>query len=191
MSHRPYPSPDRARHQLDRHGDETGPLALPRLLSPFEQQMAEAASAATRAAVSAETAFETVVIAIDRTESPAARAAVSADSSVLVTLPVPPVGIALIASDRRSISSSSAPAVMRWSTTALAGHAWAVVPSAPRSTVNTSPVRETTRTISRPPVTAERPGSRADPVRTLFEPYLRRTPRGSRGPRLDLVRTPY
>jgi len=26
MTHRPYPSPDRARHQLDRHDDETPPL---------------------------------------------------------------------------------------------------------------------------------------------------------------------
>ena len=29
MTHRPYPSPDRARHQLDRHDDETGPQNVP------------------------------------------------------------------------------------------------------------------------------------------------------------------
>lgn len=49
MTHRPYPSVDRARHQLDRHDDETPPLATPCPMTPFEQQMADAASAATRA----------------------------------------------------------------------------------------------------------------------------------------------
>lgn len=49
MSHRPYPSPDRALHQLGRHDDETPPLAPPRPLSLLEQQLADAASAATRA----------------------------------------------------------------------------------------------------------------------------------------------
>ncbi|WP_435279158.1 hypothetical protein [Streptomyces sp. 1222.5] len=44
MSHRPYPSTDRALHQLDRHDDETGPLAEPRTLSPIEQRLAEAAA---------------------------------------------------------------------------------------------------------------------------------------------------
>lgn len=49
MTHRPYPSVDRARHQLDRHDDETGPLAPPRPLSPLEKQFFENAAAAGRA----------------------------------------------------------------------------------------------------------------------------------------------
>jgi hypothetical protein len=47
MTHRPYPNPDRARHQLDRHDDETGPLLPPRPLSPLERQLHEATSTAT------------------------------------------------------------------------------------------------------------------------------------------------
>lgn len=44
MTYRPYPSPDRARHQLDRHADETPPLMR------AAQPAAEAAFAALRAA---------------------------------------------------------------------------------------------------------------------------------------------
>ncbi|CAM5622799.1 hypothetical protein [Streptomyces aurantiogriseus] len=50
MSHRPYPSLDRARHQLDRHDDETPPLpdgsgqlapfAMPRLVISDEAREA-------------------------------------------------------------------------------------------------------------------------------------------------------
>ena len=40
MTHRPYPSVDRARHQLDRHDDETPPAAEPRPMTPFEEQLA-------------------------------------------------------------------------------------------------------------------------------------------------------
>jgi hypothetical protein len=50
MTHRPYPSLDRARHQLDRHDDETGPYRPPRPMTPFERQFFEAASAVVRAA---------------------------------------------------------------------------------------------------------------------------------------------
>jgi hypothetical protein len=49
MTYRPYPNPERARHQLDRHDDETPPLRPPRPLSQFERQFFEAASAAARA----------------------------------------------------------------------------------------------------------------------------------------------
>ncbi|MGV9756947.1 hypothetical protein ACWDUC_14165 [Streptomyces tricolor] len=49
MSHRPYPNADRARHQLDRHADETGPHAEPRPVTPMERQLAEAAAAVMRA----------------------------------------------------------------------------------------------------------------------------------------------
>jgi len=50
MTHRPYPSLDRARHQLDRHDDETpplsdgsdqpSPLAMPRLVISDEAREA-------------------------------------------------------------------------------------------------------------------------------------------------------
>lgn len=50
MTYRPYPSPDRARHQLDRHDDETPPLsdgsdqpaalAMPRLVISDEAREA-------------------------------------------------------------------------------------------------------------------------------------------------------
>jgi hypothetical protein len=50
MTHRPYPNPDRARHQLDRHNDETPPLpdgsdqpaafTLPRLVVSDEARAA-------------------------------------------------------------------------------------------------------------------------------------------------------
>lgn len=47
MTHRPYPSADRARHQLDRHDDETPPFVrAPRPLSQFERQFFENAAAA-------------------------------------------------------------------------------------------------------------------------------------------------
>lgn len=49
MTHRPYPSVDRARHQLDRHNDETPPYTEPRPLSPLEQKLADQAAAAGRA----------------------------------------------------------------------------------------------------------------------------------------------
>ncbi|MFI5473191.1 hypothetical protein ACIA6D_23490 [Streptomyces cacaoi] len=50
MTHRPYPSPDRARHQLDRHDDETPPYTEPRPMSPLEQQLFEGAAAMVKAA---------------------------------------------------------------------------------------------------------------------------------------------
>lgn len=50
MTHRPYPSVDRARHQLDRHDDETPPYTEPRPLSPLEQNLADQAAAIMRAA---------------------------------------------------------------------------------------------------------------------------------------------
>lgn len=49
MTHRPYPSVVRARHQLDRHDDETPPYTEPRPLSPLEKQFFENAAAAGRA----------------------------------------------------------------------------------------------------------------------------------------------
>lgn len=53
MTHRPYPSPDRARHQLDRHADETPPLtgrhAEPRQVTPFEQRLIDSATATAEA----------------------------------------------------------------------------------------------------------------------------------------------
>lgn len=48
MSHRPYPSVDRALRQLDRHDDETGPHVEPRPMTPFERQLLEGAQAAVR-----------------------------------------------------------------------------------------------------------------------------------------------
>lgn len=51
MTYRPYPNPDRARHQLARHDNETGPvLRLPRPLSHFEKQFFEGAAAMVKAA---------------------------------------------------------------------------------------------------------------------------------------------
>ena len=50
MTHRPYPNPTRARHQLDRHDDETPPLAEPRPMTPFGQHFAEQASAIMKSA---------------------------------------------------------------------------------------------------------------------------------------------
>jgi hypothetical protein len=50
MTHRPYPNPDRARRQLDRHDDETPPFIwAPRPLSQFERQFFEATSIARQA----------------------------------------------------------------------------------------------------------------------------------------------
>jgi hypothetical protein len=47
MSYRPYPNPTRARHQIDRHDDETPPQTQvgQRPLSPLEKQFFEAAAA--------------------------------------------------------------------------------------------------------------------------------------------------
>jgi hypothetical protein len=53
MSHRPYPSVDRARHQLDRHDDETPPITERRPMTPMERTLAEYAAAAVRAAAPA------------------------------------------------------------------------------------------------------------------------------------------
>lgn len=53
MSHRPYPNPDRARHQVDRHDDETPPLTALRPMTPMERGMVEYATAAVRAAAPA------------------------------------------------------------------------------------------------------------------------------------------
>ncbi|MFM9656814.1 hypothetical protein [Streptomyces scabiei] len=41
MNHRPYPNANRARHQIERHDDETPPLpdGSGRPLSPFEQHV--------------------------------------------------------------------------------------------------------------------------------------------------------
>ena len=50
MTRRPYPSIDRARHQLERHEEETAPLPAVRPLSPFERRFFEAAAAMVRAA---------------------------------------------------------------------------------------------------------------------------------------------
>lgn len=53
MSHRPYPSIDRAVHQLDRHDDETPPYREPRPMTPMERAVVEYATAAVRAAAPA------------------------------------------------------------------------------------------------------------------------------------------
>jgi hypothetical protein len=53
MTYRPYPSPDRARHQLDRHDDETPPLTARRPLSPMEQTLVDHATHAVRSAAPA------------------------------------------------------------------------------------------------------------------------------------------
>ena len=51
MTYRPYPSADRARHQLDRHDDETPPyIRAPRPMSQFERQFFEGAAALMKAA---------------------------------------------------------------------------------------------------------------------------------------------
>lgn len=50
MTHRPYPSVDRARHQLDRHDDETPPLRDLRPLSPMERTVVDYAAHAVRSA---------------------------------------------------------------------------------------------------------------------------------------------
>jgi hypothetical protein len=48
MTYRPYPNPGRARAQLIRHDDETGPLRAARPMSPLERQLQGAVSAATQ-----------------------------------------------------------------------------------------------------------------------------------------------
>lgn len=53
MTHRPYPNPDRARHQIERHDGETPPLSEPRPMTPFEQHLVEGATAALKVAVPA------------------------------------------------------------------------------------------------------------------------------------------
>lgn len=50
MTHRPYPSVDRARHQLDRHGDETPPYSEPRPMTALERQLFEGTAAMVKAA---------------------------------------------------------------------------------------------------------------------------------------------
>ncbi|MDX2765644.1 hypothetical protein [Streptomyces europaeiscabiei] len=50
MTYRPYPNADRARHQIERHDDETPPLGEPRPMTPFEQQLARNAQEILKAA---------------------------------------------------------------------------------------------------------------------------------------------
>ncbi|WP_369043453.1 hypothetical protein [Streptomyces sp. Midd1] len=50
MSHRPYPSPDRALHQVDRHDEETPPHSDPQPGRPFPRRAGEQLSAFMRAA---------------------------------------------------------------------------------------------------------------------------------------------
>lgn len=50
MTHRPYPSSTRARHQLDRHDDETPPLSEPRPMTPFGQRLTGQMAAIMKAA---------------------------------------------------------------------------------------------------------------------------------------------
>jgi len=57
MAYRPYPNADRARHQLDRHDDETPPLTGPRPMTPFERAVVDGATAAVRAAAPTLTAM--------------------------------------------------------------------------------------------------------------------------------------
>lgn len=53
MTYRPYPSIDRARHQLERHDDETPPRRALRPMTPMERVVLEYATAAVRAAAPA------------------------------------------------------------------------------------------------------------------------------------------
>lgn len=58
MSYRPYPSPDRARHQVERHAEETPPMLwAPRPLSPFTRQLFEGAATMMREAQPSGDAF--------------------------------------------------------------------------------------------------------------------------------------
>lgn len=50
MTHRPYPDVDRARHQLDRHDDETPPYTEPRPMTPLERAVVDGAAAMVKAA---------------------------------------------------------------------------------------------------------------------------------------------
>ncbi len=50
MTRRPHPDLVRARHQLDRHDEETPPLSPPRPMSPLEQAVVDYATAAVQAA---------------------------------------------------------------------------------------------------------------------------------------------
>lgn len=58
MTHRPYPNTDRARHQLDRHEDETPPYRKPRPMTPTEKALVDYATAAVRAAAPAVAAMK-------------------------------------------------------------------------------------------------------------------------------------
>lgn len=51
MTYRPYPSRDRALHQIDRHIDEVGPVteAAPHAVTPFGQQLIDGTNAAVQA----------------------------------------------------------------------------------------------------------------------------------------------
>ena len=53
MSHHPYPSVDRAAHQLDRHDNETPPYRAPRPMTPMERAVVEYAQHAVRTAAPA------------------------------------------------------------------------------------------------------------------------------------------
>lgn len=50
MTYRPFPNPTRARHQLDRHDDETGPYREPRPMTPMEEAVGYARAAVQLAA---------------------------------------------------------------------------------------------------------------------------------------------
>ncbi|MFJ4925238.1 hypothetical protein [Streptomyces sp. NPDC088736] len=51
MAHRPYPSRDRALHQIDRHIDEIGPMigGRPHAVTPFGQRLIDATDTAVQA----------------------------------------------------------------------------------------------------------------------------------------------
>ncbi len=53
MTYRPYLNPDRSRHQLDPHGDETPPLTARRPLSPMGQTLVDYAVGAVQRATPA------------------------------------------------------------------------------------------------------------------------------------------
>jgi hypothetical protein len=50
MAHHPYPSRDRALHQVDRHIDEVGPMVdgRPHAVTPFGQRLIDATEAAVQ-----------------------------------------------------------------------------------------------------------------------------------------------
>lgn len=51
MAHQPYPSRDRALHQIDRHIDEVGPMigGRPHAVTPFGQSLIDGTNAASQA----------------------------------------------------------------------------------------------------------------------------------------------